>query len=351
MSEKVEQRVCIKFCQKLGDSCKETYDKLMRVYGDECMSRACVYDWYKRFQKGRESVDSDQRSGRPSTSRNDENVAVVRAAIRENRRLTIREIAEDIQISYGSVQSILTDDLGMRRVSAKFVPKLLSEEQKEARASAACDLVGCVENDRNFMTKIITGDESWVYGYDPETKAQSSQWKCPASPRPKKARQVRSNVKVMLTVFFDQQGIVHHEYAPQGQTITKEYYVQVLTRLRDAVRRKRPLLHATRDWLLHHDNAPAHASQLVQQFLAKHQIAQVCQPPYSPDLAPCDFFLFPKVKLALKGRRFDDVDSIKMNATQQLNGVQKDEFQKCFQQWQERWRKCIVSEGDYFEGD
>ena len=141
------------------------------------------------------------------------------------------------------------------------------------------------------------------------------------------------------------------KYRPQGQTITKEYYIQVLTRLRNAVRCKRPLLHTAGDWLLHHDNAPAHASQLVQQFLAKHRIVQVCQPPYSPDLAPCDFFLFPKVKFALKGSRFDDVDTIKMNATQQLNNVTEEDFQRCFQQWQERWRKCIVSEGDYFEGD
>jgi histone-lysine N-methyltransferase SETMAR len=351
MSEKVDQRICIKFCQKLGDSCKETFDKLLHVYGEECMSRACVYEWYKRFQDGRESVESDKRPGRPSTSKNDGNVAAVRAAIRGNRRLTVREIAEDIGLSFGSVQSILTEDLGMRRVSAKFVPKLLSSDQKEARVSAASDFLECVENDRNFVGKIITGDESWVYGYDPETKAQSSQWKSPSSPRPKKARQVRSNVKVMLTVFFDQKGVVHHEYAPQGQTITKEYYVQVLTRLRDAVRRKRPLLHAAGDWLLHHDNAPAHASHLVQQFLANHQIPQVNQPPYSPDLAPCDFFLFPKLKFALKGRRFDDVDDIKKNATEQLRRVEQKDFQNCFQQWQERWTKCIVSEGDYFEGD
>src|SRR5215469_6723562 len=79
-------------------------------------------------------------------------------------------------------------------------------------------------SDPDFLNTIITGDESWVYGYDPETKSQSSQWKHSSSPRPKKARQVRSNVKVMLTAFFDSRGVVHHEYAPQGQTINKEYY-------------------------------------------------------------------------------------------------------------------------------
>ena len=124
--------------------------------------------------------------------------------------------------------------------------------------------------------KVITGDESWVYGYDPETKAQSSQWKSPESPRPKKARQSRSNVKVILTLLSEHEGVVHHEYAPPGQTITKDYYIEVFRRLRDAVRRKRQQLWASGDWLLHHENAPAYSSALVQTFLVKHGITQVC---------------------------------------------------------------------------
>jgi len=78
----------------------------------------------------------------------------------------------------------------------------------------------------------VTGDASWVYEYDPETKQESSQWKGPTSPRPKKWRQVRSKTKVMLLAFFDFEVIVHHEYAPVGQTINKEFYVEVLRRLR-----------------------------------------------------------------------------------------------------------------------
>ncbi|GFX84360.1 mariner Mos1 transposase [Trichonephila clavipes] len=147
-----------------------------------------------------------------------------------------------------------------------------------------------INSDENFLKKIITGDETWVYGYDPETKQQSSQWKFPSEPRPKKARQSQGNIKSMLIVFFDYEGIVHHEYAHTGQTINKEYYVEVLKRLRNAIRRKRPLWEYG-DWLLHHDNAPAHTSNLVQQYLSKHSIAQLRQPPYSPDIAPFGYFL------------------------------------------------------------
>jgi len=130
----------------------------------------------------------------------------------------VQELEEDLGIPQTIVSQILTEDLGK-----KFVPRLLSREQKEFCAAVAQDLLETTNNDPDFLKKVITGDESWVYGYDLETKAQSSQWKSPESPRPKKVRQSRNNVKVMLTVFFNHEGVVHHEYAPPGQTITKDY--------------------------------------------------------------------------------------------------------------------------------
>jgi len=155
----------------------------------------------------------------------------------------------------------------------------------------------------------------------------------------------------MLTIFFDSRGVVHHEYTPQGQSINKEYYLEVLRRLRDAVRRKRPDLWATGTWQLHHDNAPAHSLQLIQIFLAKHNIPVVQQAPYSPDMAPCDFWLFPHLKMQLKGTRFESRNDIIRNTMTKLYSICKEAFQKCFEQWRNRWEKCVQLQGDYFEGD
>ena len=124
--------------------------------------------------------------------------------------------------------------------------------------------------------------------------------------------------------------------------------MEVLRRLRESVRRKRPEKWDG-DWILHHDNAPAHTSHLVQKFLAKHGTAQLQQPPYSPDLAPCDFFLFPRLKKVLKGHRFEATEDIKRNSTKTLLDIPKEEFPKCFQQWQKRWAKCVAAEGNYVE--
>ncbi|UYV63026.1 hypothetical protein LAZ67_2002885 [Cordylochernes scorpioides] len=272
---------------------------------------------------------ASERAGRMSTSTTDEKINEVEKMILTNRRITVREVAEDLNISIGSCHSIFINDLGIRRVAAKFVPKLLNCDQKQHHMNIANEMLDSVRDDPNLLQRVITGDEAWVYGYDVETKVQSSQWKLPHEPRPKKARQVRSNVKVLLTVFFDCRGVVHHEFLPQGRMVNKEYYLQVMRNLREAIRQKRPDLWKNKNWLLHHDNAPAHTSLLVCDFLAKNNTLMMPQPPYSPDLAPCDFFLFPKLKRPMKGRRYE----MKTASKEELKKILKNDFLKCFEDW------------------
>jgi hypothetical protein len=90
---------------------------------------------------------------------------------------------------------------------------------------------------------------------------------------------------------------------------------------------------------------------LIQTFLAKHSIPTDRQALYSPNMAPCDFWLFPKLKMPLKGARFESREDIMQNVMAQLNTIPKDAFQKCFPQWQDRWDKCVHYQWDYFEGD
>ncbi|VVC35518.1 Hypothetical protein CINCED_3A017225 [Cinara cedri] len=186
MSEINEQRVCIKFCLKLGKNATETYTMIKTAFGDDSLSCSVTFEWFKRFKDGQQSIN-DPRSGRPSTSRNDYVVANIYKKVRNDRRLTVRELANEAGISIGSCHKILTENLQMRRVAAKFVPRLLTSEQKENRLTICQDLK-TRSVDINFIKNIITGDETWVYGYDPETKLQSSQWKTKFSPQPKKAR-------------------------------------------------------------------------------------------------------------------------------------------------------------------
>jgi len=268
----------------------------------------------------------------------------------------------------------------MKKVCAKIVPKLLTAEQQLRQKECCVDWKTSEESEEflervitgneflervitgdeflervitgdEFLDRVITGDESWIYEYDIELKSQSIEWKQKDSARRKKSRKSKSKIKVMLMVFFDCYGIVHHEFTPDGQTVNAASYVEVLKRLRDRVHRVRPELWEGRRWILHHDDAPAHSALIVREFLVRNSITMLEHPPYSPDLAPCDFFLFPKCKLVLWGRHLRDETTIKSETTLLLKGSREEEFQRCFQQWKQRWDKCFVSNWEYFEGD
>ena len=136
-----------------------------------------------------------------------------------------------------------------------------------------------------------------MFDYDPETKRQSSEWHTKSSPRPKEARMSRNEV-----FFFDSRGIVHKKFVPPGLTVNHAFYKDVLERLRKRVQRVR--------MDIADDNLPAHTALAIREFLAKKKIPVLPQPPYSPDLAPCNFYLFPKLKLKLKGHRFGTIEQI-----------------------------------------
>jgi histone-lysine N-methyltransferase SETMAR len=153
--------------------------------------------------------------------------------------------------------------------------------------------------------------------------------------------------KVMLVTFFNSQGIIHKEFVPPGEKVNKEYYVAVLSRLvqriyQDLSFRKEEA------WFLSHDNVRPHTAASLKQFLAKQEIQGLNHPPYSPDVSPPDFFLFPKIKSTPK-RRFEDTEDIKRNVTKELLALHADDFTKCFQQFYARAQKCVTSQGDYFE--
>jgi len=145
------------------------------------------------------------------------------------------------------------------------------------------------------------------FGVRPEKKRQIREWHTANSPRPKKARMSKSKIKSMPICFFDSQGIFHKEFAPPGQTVNQTFYWEVLERLRKNVARVRPGI--ARTWMLHHHNAPCHTAVSIKEFLAEKAFLWFLRP-FSPDLSPCDFFLFPRLKNHLKRRHFVTLDNI-----------------------------------------
>jgi len=131
MDQRKEQRVCIKFCANLGKSDTETITMIQQAFGDQSLSRAQVFQWHAPFKTGRTSVDDDERTGRPTRCTTPETVARIQDLVRRDRRRTIHDIAEEVGISYGTCQRVLTEELGMHRVAVKFAPRILTADQKQ----------------------------------------------------------------------------------------------------------------------------------------------------------------------------------------------------------------------------
>ena len=135
------------------------------------------------------------------------------------------------------------------------------------------------------------------------------------------------------------------------QTVNKEYSVEVLREFRKRFRQKKPALFKSGQWHFHQDNAPVHNSILVTDYLTKMCIKTVHQPSYSPDLAPCDFWLFPKLKENLRGCRYETIEEMKEAVMKVIDMLTQEDFHGAFQKLLEWYTKCIVAGGDYFEGD
>ncbi len=253
----------------------------------------------------------------------------------------------------GTCHKILRQDLKMRKLAARYVPKVLSAEQKQQRVDICRENLDRLRQEPLLLRHVITGDESWCYCFNPVCKHKSSAWLGRGDARPQSAIRPRSQKKAMLCVFFDDTSVVHYEFTQK--TVNRFVYTKILGCLREQIRCKRPGLWTPsygrrRCVLLHHDNAPAHKALLTRARLVETGVKLLRQPPYSPDLAPVDFWLFPRLKQVLWGQRFTNVNQLKDRIGMVLCSIPQHEFAEAFDEVRRCWQKCIDCGGDYFEG-
>ena len=224
---KIQYRIVIQFLVSEGRPNQEIHERLVKYLGDQAPSKRTVDRWILAFKRGKTDFEDDDKPGRPKSATDEQTVEKIKEFVNTDRRLKVREIAQEMGISTGSVHSVLSDILGMKKLSARWVPRLLTVYDEHRRVQY-CEENLFMEGEKNFFSTLVTGDETWCYYYDPETKEQSREWRRQGSPPPRKAKREKSAGKGMATVFWDCEGVVLVEFMPKGSTINGPHYAETL---------------------------------------------------------------------------------------------------------------------------
>lgn len=221
---------------------------------------------------------------------------------------------------------------------------------KAARARVSQDNLNRARREgwAQLRSKIITGDETWVPFFEPETKQETMVWTQRGANPPLKARRDSHTKKIMLTLFFDESGPISVDFLQPGTTINSERYIQTLMKLKNDISNKRRT--GQKPNIVLHDNARPHTAAKTLEAMAKLGFETLEHPPYSPDLAPCDYAIFPSLKKHLRGRVFASQDHLEQEVRRCiLFQMARAEFASAIDALHHRWEKCVTLAGGYVE--
>ena len=345
-----ELRVYCKILAQLGFLPTEIHADLQKVYGSDALKYATVCKWVRHFHDGLESIENDPWVGRPVSVLTEKNVATVKTLIEEDTCYTMQEIKELSGIHSSSVLKVLRERLGLYKICACRVPHLLTDEQKQSRVRLASQVIEKYDKcDPRRLEEIVTGDENWIYHFQPDSKAKNKVWVSSEGDRLVIACHCKTSNRMLYVIFFDSKGPVLQIPVLKGSSVTGKFYREsVLTQLVDFYQKCRPRT-GVRGIKLLHDNALAHKSATVQEYLKESGLNVLDHPPYSPHLPPCDFWLFPRKEM-LAGHRFEPHCGTGSAVYQCLQHIPKEDYLTVFRKWVDWCKMCVEADGAYFEG-
>lgn len=306
--------------------------------------RRTIFQWFEEFRSGVFKFEDHQRSGRPPNVSNPKNIQKVRRCIKADNRRTIRTIARLTKLRFGTVRNIMLQKLKVKNFGSISVPHKLSEEEKRARKEWCEKMIEKFEKNSNcFIDRVCTEDESYLF-FVTVYMGHQRRWLFPNedyAQQPKFSRYTYK--KRMFFLSFNRKGMIHIAFQPYERAANAENYVDQLIQIV-----QKSGLDAS-ELILHHDNAPIHASKVVRSFLQNNRIELLSHPAYSPDLAPNDFWLIRKIKKNLQDEVYRTAEELLTRVIDITNSFPTAEFEKCFDVWVERMKKCVAKDGDYFE--
>ena len=250
--------------------------EISTAFGPSCVSYDTVRRWKKKFESGVESIKNAPKSGRPKSASRKEIVSKIKEIIEGDARFTVRDIARKEGLSLSTVHLILKKHLKVRKISARWVSHLLTDEQKrQKRVKVAKKLLQMFPKyDKKQFTNV-----AWVHYFEPVRKVSNKIWANKHSKRPIIAKRSLSTKKVLYAIFFSGEGVAIKVPVKKGKSITGKYYKDVvLKKLKKYYQKRHPATGFKHVRLLY-DNAPAHTSAIVTAFLKKENVTVLPTPP------------------------------------------------------------------------
>ena len=257
----------------------DVHQTINNVLGQNTVAYSTVTRWIREFRRGRQSLEDDHTSARPTTVTTLENAAIVEKIIRAEPSITFRELEDRSGIARTTLQRICENHLGVKKKLSRFVPHALTTEQKERRLEICRQNLNLwKEGWDNTIAKIVTGDEVYVHYYEPKLPHETKIFVFEDAIPPDVVKKEKSVGKILYAVFFTSSGQVDAVKLEGQKSVTALWYT---TKCLPRVLEKGP----KSGLMLLHDNAPAHTAWLTTKYLAEKNVKMIPHPPYSPDLA------------------------------------------------------------------
>ena len=345
--ENLRAYVFIEF--KRGQTATEIYQQLCEAGIDPTPSRTTVFEWFRRFKEGRDSLSDNPRSGRPISLTTETMIGKVKSLIDEDPRRSLRMLAADLEISKDCVKNILTVNLGLRKVCSRWVPYILTPANKQARVECAQNMVNMFE--RNSLEDCCqfwcSEDETWALYDTPNTKAQNMAWLSPGQPKLTVAKPKLTNRKAMLLVAFTSDKKISIDSVDPGTTVDADRYIEFVQKTGERWRKlkSRPTRLSSLWW--QQDNARCHVAAKTLSFFERRNVFLIKQAPYSPDLNQCDRWINRLLKQAFREAKFSSGEEIVQYSLNVLNQVSEERFINEMKHLIDYCRRVIACGGEY----
>lgn len=338
--DKEEQRFVVKYFWLQGWGAKRIHQELTGTLGADAYGVSQIKVWLQRFKSGDLGCRDLPRVGRPPLTLGTQ----LEAFLQKYPFASARVIAKHFLTNAHTVKEILQRELGMRKYSRRWVPHSLSPDQKVARVEASIAMLRILqESERNDFDGVATGDESW-FCYIYQSSEMFARSPLDVVPR---TRQTIAAKKILMTLFLTGRRLIVLDVMPKGSKFNQLYFVEKilpdLTRAKSSFTRRMP---GSTFWV-HMDNSMCHNGAKITSEFEKHHLARMPHPPYSPDISPCDFWLFGMLKGILKDREFSSGDEIAAAIAEEWNHLTFDDVQSVFRNWMSRLTWVIEHEGEY----